>query len=191
MGGWEILATKNTKVHKEGARPAPIVVQWFHASWRVDNIPSLKKQFMLPILTFWAMVFGTIAIWILAEWLFIREVARTWRNPLIGLAMKSLCTLIIVADIAFLICALFQTREDWIFHHGNRWNGFCWGDVAGILFCTVITPLVSSLIALGDIFNSWTRLAKSDSMQYVIKFFFLRRNSCHPVSSCICNVARL
>ena len=29
FGGWEILATKNTKVHKEGARPAPKGVQWF------------------------------------------------------------------------------------------------------------------------------------------------------------------
>ena len=30
LGGWEVLATKNTKPHKESARPAPKGVQWFH-----------------------------------------------------------------------------------------------------------------------------------------------------------------
>ena len=34
LGGREILATKNTKSHKESARQAPNVVQWFHACSR-------------------------------------------------------------------------------------------------------------------------------------------------------------
>ena len=40
LGGREILATKNTKSHKESARHAPNVVQWFHGDNRKQKAAS-------------------------------------------------------------------------------------------------------------------------------------------------------
>jgi hypothetical protein len=44
LGGQEVLAAKNTEAHKESARPAPNVVQWFHGK---DGEESDKRTYTM------------------------------------------------------------------------------------------------------------------------------------------------
>ena len=44
LGGWEVLATKNTKIHKESARQAPSVVQWVMFPYLETGVARMKLQ---------------------------------------------------------------------------------------------------------------------------------------------------
>lgn len=143
-----------------------------------------------------------IVAWAAAEWMFFKEVARTWRDSKLKRSAKICAVVMACIDIplawlspfaAILLVAGFRTPNGYCLHFAN-YHGDVLSDALSMVYTLLLAPVLAPFAGIGvgwaavEIFDFETCAgAGGFAAEFAVKVFFSRNGVLSP---CRRNLAR-